>query len=60
MLKSIRTIFLTVQKIIGAAAIMCASDLLATGVITEITRHGLRIPEDISVIGFDDLPIASR
>jgi len=44
----------------GATAIMCASDLIATGVMAEITRHGLKIPDDISVIGFDDLPIASQ
>lgn len=44
----------------GATAIMCASDLIATGVVTEITRRGLKVPEDISVIGFDDLPIAAR
>lgn len=44
----------------GATAIMCASDLIATGVIAELTRHGLKVPDDISVIGFDDLPIASQ
>lgn len=44
----------------GATAIMCASDLIATGVISEVLRQGLRVPEDISVVGFDDLPIASQ
>lgn len=44
----------------GATAIMCASDLIATGVIEELNRRGLHVPEDISVIGFDDLPIASQ
>jgi len=44
----------------GATAIICASDLIASGVITEVTKHGLKVPEDISVIGFDDLPIASQ
>lgn len=44
----------------GATAIMCASDLIATGVIMELQKRGLKIPEDISVIGFDDLPIASQ
>ncbi len=43
----------------GATAIMCASDLIASGVIMEVQKHGLNVPEDISVIGFDDLPIAS-
>jgi LacI family transcriptional regulator len=44
----------------GATAIMCASDLIATGVIIEVQKHGLKVPEDISVVGFDDLPIASQ
>ncbi|MDF2484524.1 MAG: hypothetical protein K0R46_692 [Herbinix sp.] len=44
----------------GATAIMCASDLIASGVISEIHKHGLKVPEDISVIGFDDLPIAAQ
>ena len=44
----------------GATAIMCASDLIATGVITELNHQGLKVPKDISVIGFDDLPIAAQ
>lgn len=44
----------------GATAIMCASDLIASGVIAEVTKLGLRVPEDISVIGYDDLPIAAQ
>jgi len=44
----------------GVTAIMCASDLIATGVIMEIQKRGLKVPEDVSVIGYDDLPIASQ
>lgn len=44
----------------GATAILCASDLIALGVITEVTKHGLKVPEDISVIGYDDLPLAAE
>lgn len=44
----------------GATAIMCGNDLIASGVITECVRRGYRIPEDISVIGFDDLPISAH
>jgi LacI family transcriptional regulator len=42
----------------GATAIICGSDRIAAGVIDECHTRGLRVPEDISVIGFDDLPLA--
>lgn len=43
----------------GATAVVCASDLLAHGVLRELYRMGLRVPDDVSVVGFDDLPLAS-
>jgi LacI family transcriptional regulator, repressor for deo operon, udp, cdd, tsx, nupC, and nupG len=43
----------------GATAIVCASDLIAHGVLRELYRMGLRVPQDISVVGFDDIPIAA-
>jgi len=42
----------------GATAIVCASDFIASGVIRELHSMGLKIPEDISVTGYDDMPIA--
>lgn len=42
----------------GATAICCASDLIASGVIQELHRLGRLVPENISVTGFDDLPVA--
>jgi LacI family transcriptional regulator len=39
-------------------AIVASSDTSAFGVIRAITERGLRVPEDISVMGFDDLPEA--
>ena len=40
-------------------ALFCQSDMIAMGALRAIKDHGLRIPEDISVIGFDDIPLAS-
>lgn len=43
----------------GATAILCGNDLIASGVIKECQARGFRVPEDISVIGFDDLPLSA-
>lgn len=43
----------------GATAIVCASDSIAQGVMEECELRGFHIPEDISITGFDDLPLAS-
>ncbi|MDR6982196.1 DNA-binding LacI/PurR family transcriptional regulator [Rheinheimera pacifica] len=40
-------------------AIFCASDLIAIGVMRCLKRRNLRVPEDIAVMGFDDIPVAS-
>ncbi len=40
-------------------AVMAMNDVIAMGAITAIHQHGLRIPADISVVGFDNLPEAS-
>ena len=39
-------------------AIVCDDDILAGGVYLAARARGLRIPEDLSVVGFDDLPFA--
>lgn len=41
-------------------AIFAVNDLSAFGAMEAIKHHGLRIPEDVSVIGFDDIPMASQ
>lgn len=41
------------------SAIACGNDTLAFGAMLVLQREGLRIPDDISITGFDDLPQAS-
>lgn len=40
-------------------ALFCANDEMAMAAIFEIKRRGLRVPEDISVVGFDDTRYAA-
>ncbi|MGE9809250.1 MULTISPECIES: LacI family DNA-binding transcriptional regulator [unclassified Janibacter] len=41
----------------GATAIVCGSDLMALGAIRQARAMGLRVPEDLSVVGYDDSPL---
>ncbi len=40
-------------------AFFCASDLMALGVIKAVKRLGKRVPDDVAVIGYDDIILAS-
>lgn len=40
-------------------AVFCVSDTLAIGAIKALRRAGRRVPDDIAVMGFDDLPLAA-
>ncbi|WP_449385913.1 LacI family DNA-binding transcriptional regulator [Cellulomonas soli] len=39
-------------------AVLCANDEMAAGLMRALHEHGRRIPEDVSVVGFDDIPLA--
>ncbi len=39
-------------------AVICANDYLAAGAIIQCAEMGIKVPEDVSVVGFDDLDIA--
>ncbi len=39
-------------------AVFAASDLIAIGAMRALAEHGLQVPEDVAVVGFDDIPMA--
>lgn len=41
------------------SALFCTNDIIAYGVIRAIHEHNLRIPSDISIVAFDDLPASA-
>lgn len=43
-----------------ATAVVCANDHMAIGVIHALAEKGIRVPEDVSVVGFDDVPEAAH
>lgn len=40
--------------------IFAATDLLAIACMTELRRRGLSVPDDVKIVGYDDLPISSQ
>jgi len=45
---------------IDATAILCGNDLVAAGAIRALAEQGLRVPDDYSVVGFDDTRITAH
>ena len=41
-------------------AVACGNDRIALGVIRRLEMEGIRVPDDVLVIGFDDHPVAAR
>jgi len=42
------------------SAVFCASDTIAIGLISALAQRGLRTPQDISVMGFDDIELCEH
>jgi LacI family transcriptional regulator len=40
-------------------AAVCANDLIALGLLQEMVRHGVRVPEDLAIVGYDDIDFAA-
>jgi DNA-binding LacI/PurR family transcriptional regulator len=41
----------------GCTAVVCGSDLMALGAVRAARRTGLEVPDDFSVVGYDDSPL---
>lgn len=50
-----RAIAEAADELLGCDAIVCCSDLLAIGVMRGLKRAGVRVPEDIAVVGWDNI-----
>lgn len=47
-------------RLTGASAVFCANDQMALGLLRALAADGRRVPEDVEVIGFDDVPDAAN
>lgn len=47
------------QRSARPTAVLCANDLIALGLMQQVLRAGLRVPEDLSIVGYDDLEWAA-
>ena len=43
----------------GATAALAFNDLVAMGLLSAVTGRGVRVPEDLSIAGFDDIPFSA-
>jgi LacI family transcriptional regulator len=40
-------------------AVFCVNDLVALGLLQDMTRNHIRVPEDVSIVGYDDIDFAA-
>lgn len=40
-------------------AVICANDLLALGMLQEMVGRGMRVPDDVAIVGYDDIDFAA-
>ncbi|MFH0257533.1 LacI family DNA-binding transcriptional regulator [Vibrio rumoiensis] len=50
--------FMNLSNLDGMSALFCFSDIMALGAMKAATQLGLKVPEDLSIVGFDDLALA--
>lgn len=42
----------------GVTAVCCYNDMISVGALMACREHGIRVPEELSIVGFDDIPVA--
>lgn len=42
------------------SGVVCAIDLVAIGLLQGLHQHGVAVPDDVSVVGYDDIPFAAQ
>ncbi len=54
--------YAAMQRLVGQRpdAVFVASDTMALGVLRALRQAGLDVPEDVAVVGYDDLPPATQ
>jgi GntR family transcriptional regulator of arabinose operon len=55
----LQPVFQFVRTASEPAALFCVNDFIACGVMNALLRAGIRIPEDVALAGFDDIPLAA-
>lgn len=55
-----RALIQLLDRAAGFTALVCSNDLLALGALTECVRRGLRVPDELSIAGFDDIDMAAE
>jgi LacI family transcriptional regulator len=48
-----------IDAVAGATAVFCANDLVALGVLQGLTQRGVRVPQDVAIVGYDDIEFAA-
>lgn len=50
----------TLKDGVDFTAVLAGTDVVAAGAMQALRAAGLRVPEDVSIVGYDDIPLASQ
>ncbi len=56
-----RSVVETAEQVLesGTTAVLAYNDLVAVGILSRLAELGVKVPEQLSVVGFDDIPLAA-